>query len=323
MKRLLPYLLVISLGFAACSKTDNVIANTAIDAKTRNTIKSKNDSLILGLTTGKQRIFKRIANEHFLNNIQVQTNNLYRLFMYGILKNNYTVFDEYEVRDKKQHDFVVIENDKKGYTFSYSAPNPTSYVCIMQFKAEKDNGAIAAVYGLEDGKWKLDRIDAFIISVDGKTPVDLYNMAKKAEEKGDIYEASSYATNAALIVETYKESKFQYKEAKAIALYKKTIQGKIHGPEAFPHVLEDIPTKPAIISMFMQPDEKKGMRYTITYRTEIPIASQDKLEAEYEKVKVSAQEFFTGLNFKTGKVAFKAVNMEIGSEEVTASQVFK
>jgi hypothetical protein len=321
MKRLILSLLI-GISLAACKKEDTYIANSAIDAKTRAAIKSKNDSLILALTTGKQRIFKRIANEHFLNNVQVQTKDIYRMFMYGVLDGNYTVYDEYEVRDKKPHDYIVLNNDIKGYTFSYTTPTDVSYVCIMEFGADKDKGALAAIYGLEAGKWKLDRIDAFIISADGKTPVRMYDIAKNAEEDGDIYKASYYATNAAHLIETYEKSMFQYKEAKAITLYKNTIQAKIKGPEEFPYVMEDIATKPAIVRMFMQPYGESKMKYTITYKTSIPVTDMDKLKAENKKVMESAQKFYTGLDFKNSIVEYKAVNLDADGEMILDSYRF-
>ncbi len=322
MKRLIPYLLIVGLSLIACKKEENVISNAAIDAGTRAIIKRKNDSLILGLTTGQKRVFKGIADEHFMKNLQVQTNSIYRFFMYGKLGQNYTVYDEYEVRDRKTGEFTEVRNDKKGYTFSYSAPGHTSYVSIMQFKMGNDTGALASIYALEGTTWKLDAVDAFLIAADGKTPVEMYKSAQKAEEKGEIYEASYYAVNAARIIEMYENSKFKYNDAKVILLYKKKIEENIPGREEYPHVLKDIATKPEIISIFMQPDKAgKGMKYTITYQTTVPVYELEKLAAEYKKVKPAAQKFYPGINFKKTKVEFKAVNVE-NNQFIVNSHVF-
>jgi hypothetical protein len=306
MKHLLPYLLVISLVFAACFKTENVIANSAIDTKIRSEIKQKNDSVILGIRTGSKRIWRNIATEDFLKRVRAQTSAASRIFYYGNSGTNYTMYDEYIVKGKKEQEMTEIHNEEKGYTFNYAAPTETSCVSIMEFNAGDDKAGIAAIYAYEKNQWKLDRIDVFVISVAGKTPVDLYSIAKEAEANGKLYEASFYAENAADLLELFEESKFKYDAEKSIKLYKNTIAGKL---DKLPHVLKDIKNEPMITKIDVRPDHDGSFSYTITYKTFTPVVNRDALEEEFKQIEPAAKEFLKdNINFEKSTYEFKAVN---------------
>ncbi|KOS06179.1 hypothetical protein AM493_09150 [Flavobacterium akiainvivens] len=314
MKRLLP-LLFIALCLTACNN-ETIIANDAIDAKTRNIIKQKNDSIMLGLKTGSQRIFKNIATEYFMNNIQVQTKNLYRALR---RLDGYKVYDQYEVSGKKAFDLVHIPNEKKRYTYSYTAGAATSFVCIMELEMGKDTGAVAAMYALVDNQWKLDRLDAFMLTADGKTAIELYEEGKKAEKAGNTYECVYYAANAAQMIETYKNTGFEPDNARKIILFKKNIENQLID---FPYTLENVPGKPVLTGIFTQPREGGKFHYAISYETKTPVSNLAALSKEYDLVKAEVKKVFSGINFDKSLYEFKALNIDAAEDRITDSYIF-
>lgn len=304
MKRLLPFL-IFALCLTGCKK-ETFTANSEIDSKIRAEIKQKNDSVILGLRTGKKRIWRRLGTEAFQKRMRGQTAIASRLFYYGRAETEYTLYDEYIVKGKKNQEMVQIPNEEKGYTFTYTTPTETSYVSIMEFNAGEDKAGLAAIYTLEKGKWKLDRIDVFVISVGGKTPVDLYNIAKEAEANGKIYEAYFYAENAVDLLELFKDSKFKYDAEKSIKLYKNTVESKL---DKLPHVLTGIKNEPSITKVEVHPEHGGDFSYTITYKTFTPVANLDALEEEFKEVEPAAKEFLKdNINFEKSVYEFRATN---------------
>jgi hypothetical protein len=307
MKCLLPLLLLAAVCLASCNSTDTKL-NKEIDAGLRTEIKQKNDSLILGLQTSSKAIFENIASKEFVKAIQAHTNNIWFMFRRGYGVPQYKVYDEFEVRGSTPFDLVELQSGKKGYTFMYTTKDKDSYVSILQFDyGNRESIGIAVIYTLLEGKWKITDLDAFTLSSYGKTPLDLYETAKKEEAEGHIIDAAYYANNAVQMLERYADTKYRFNDDKEIKLYSKTLETKVGETYKFPYVLENISTKPSVTGVLSRPGDN-GLYYQISYETQISINDMPALEAEYEKIRAEVDKVFK-LNLKGKETIFRATNI--------------
>lgn len=290
------------LSFVALLQSCNsetVTANKDIGEKLRQTIKAKNDSLLVAMQTSNLKTYKALGTEKFIKHLQAETRNVVWLYREGYLNNDYTIYDEYEVELPKAFKYVEIPSDQKKYTFKYLAEEKETYVSLLTTSLYSNDYLLVVVYNKTDKGWKINDIEVSMFGHLKKTAKDYYDMAKKAEENNKIIDAFNYSLLAVKSLDE-SESMLTFDEDKSIKLYKNKLLSKVESKYKLPKAIEDIKTRP-VVTGIMYVFTKEELLPLITYRTTIPISDSERIKDEFELLKARITDDFPDMDFKGKK----------------------
>ena len=290
------------LSFVALLQSCNsetVTANKEISEKLRQTIKAKNDSLLVAMQTSNLKTYKALGTEKFIKHLQAETRNVVWLYREGYLNNDYTIYDEYEVKLPKAFKYVEIPSDQKKYTFKYLAEEKETYVSLLTTSLYSNDYLLVVVYNKTDKGWKINDIEVSMFGHLKKTAKDYYDMAKKAEENNKIIDAYNYSLLAVKSLDE-SESMLKFDEDKSIKLYENKLLSKVEDKYKLPKVMEDIKTRPQITGI-MYVFTKEELLPLITYRTTIPISDSVRIKDEFELLKARITDAFPDMDFRDKK----------------------
>ncbi|MEL1245494.1 hypothetical protein AAEO56_14565 [Flavobacterium sp. DGU11] len=317
MKTRLLLLCLLFTVFQGCMfQSADIISNNDIDIKLRETIKAKNDSLIEAMSHGKLKIFKALGSENFVKHLQANVRNTSWAFRNGYLKNNYTVFDEYQCHHSVTNNNIAIPSEEHSYTFKYVNEVEDTYVSLLKIPYSEEGYLLAVIYGKEGDEWKIDEIKINIIWQHGKNAQEYYAIAKKKEDDGFLIDALLYAEAAQACIQA-TENFVEFDNAKSIPLYYNRLRGKVDAKYTFPILLENIRTKPQVMGISLAQSED-GTGALITYQTIIPVEENITLGQEFELVKKEMKKTFTDFDFNKPGIHYRAINQSgpDGSPEV-------
>lgn len=302
MKKLL--LLIAFIILQSCNSVDTIEGNK-IDHKLRSSINGKNDSLITAMNTSNLRIYFELESDEYRK--KRQTSSTFKpstIFKRGILKSNFTVYDEFYVTNSARYTSTGLKSEKHGYTFTFTNDKEQSYVSVLKLSGYQFDSLLAVTYGLTDDGWKIYDIDLFNLGNWGMTLNDYYSMAKKNEAKGYIINAYTFARNASELAVNKEDSKLQWDNSKEIKQYAQGLEDKIKDEYTFPLVMQKVPTKPTILSI--EPRAiLNSIVPTVNYHTVINLRDTVQLKQEKDIMKHEMKSLFKDFNLKT-TVVFRA-----------------
>ena len=114
LKLLLSFLLIAFLLQGCMYDTTETLANDKIDVKLRETIKAKNDSLLLALSNSSMKTFKALGSPDFIKHLQGRIENAVWAFRKGYLRTEYEVYDEYYNKHGKAPNNTKIDLKKSN-----------------------------------------------------------------------------------------------------------------------------------------------------------------------------------------------------------------
>lgn len=294
--RIFVQLCLIAVALQSCIfQSTEIISNQDIDSGLRETIKDKNDSLMEALTGGKRSMLEALGSKSFKENLGARVNKVSQTFHSTYFyKGEYTVFDEYQ-SDSSANDTIAISSEQHGYTLRYANEAEETYVSLLKIRRSEKNFLFTAIYGKENGEWKLSEIRMDLIGLHGKTAQDFYELAKKKEKRGFLFDASNYADLAAMY-KNATEGFIIFKDSENMEPYKEKLAEMLRKKDNFPKVLENIGTKPSVIGRVAVQGET-GMINRIDYVTRIPIADTKGRHEEFKLVTREAREEFKDMDF--------------------------
>ena len=300
-------LLFAILTLQSCmSGSNDTLANDKIDSKLRETIKSKNDSLLDAMSNSDLRAYKALASEKFVKHIQSRTSNFVWLYRKGYLDNKYTIFDEYYNASSKPLVKIKIESEKNGYNFSYVNEQKETYVSLLKASLYQNDYLLIVTYSLTDKGWRITDLEATMFGHYGKNAKEYYEMAKKSEKNGFLIDAYLYTDMGILSIQE-SETMLNFNDEKDMRSFHNQLFNTINKKYQFPHTIEDIDTKPEIL-IIQNHMTKSEMFPLISYKTTIPLKDVEKLEKEYEQIKTKIRKIYTDLDFNRPVVLYIATN---------------
>jgi len=299
-------LLVSFIALLQSCNSETIKANKNISEKLRETIKSKNDSLLVAMQTSNLKIYKTLGTEKFIKHLQAETRNVVWLYREGYLNNEYTIYDEYEIKLPKAFKYIEIPSEEKKYTFKYLSEEKETYVSLLKTSLYQNDYLLAVVYNLTDKGWKINDIEVSMFGHLNKTAKEYYDMAKKADEKGMLIDAFQYA-NVAVVSIDQAESMLKFDEEKSIKLYRDKLNGKLENKYKFPAPIEDIRSQPEVTAVEYALT-KEGLFPQITYRTTIPLKDSTRVVDEFNFVKVRVKDMYPDMDFNR-KILYNVENV--------------
>lgn len=298
-------LLIITLQSCSSPVTQ---ANTTIDPKLRITIKAKNDSLVVAMTNSNLKIFKALGSDDFVDHLQANTRNVVWAFREHYVKDSYSVYDEYLIKDPSVGDKIEIPSAAHGYTYTCVNEDEETYVSLLKLPFIHQDYLLSILYGhKKGGQWKINEMAITPVGRYGNTPFDFYELAKKNELKGLLFDAYF---NAGTAVEWAKdvEGRIVYNNQKEMKLYKMTLERKLNDKYKFPKTLNQIATHPSITSIEVI-TVVEGMFPVVVYDTNVPFSNTATLEAEYESIREIVPKLYPDCNFNRDHVLFRATQV--------------
>lgn len=300
-------LLFAILTLQSCmSGSNDTVANDKIDSKLREIIKSKNDSLMDAMSNSDLKAYKALASEKFVKHIQSKTSNFVWLYRKGYLDNKYAIFDEYYNVSSKPLTQIKIESEKNGYNFSYVNEQNETYVSLLKASLYQNDYLLIVTYSLTDTGWRITDIEATMFGHYGKNAKEYYEMAKKSEKDGFQIDAFLYADMAVISMQE-SESMLKFNDEKEMKSFNIDLLNKINKKYQFPHIIEDIDSKPEILKI-QNHLTKEGMYPLISYKTTIPLRDIEKLKNEYEQIKTKIRTIYTDMDFNRPVVLYSLYN---------------
>ncbi|MXN89692.1 hypothetical protein GR160_00495 [Flavobacterium sp. Sd200] len=300
MKKL--FLLIAAVALLQSCNEANVVENKNIDTKLRETINSKNKEFVSAMATTNINALFSLESDEYRKLRKTSRRKPADLFKRHILKDNFTVYDEFWVTSPDRYTENKVTSKDHGYTFTFTNDKIQSYVSVLKVSGYQFDALLAITYGLtdEDG-WKVYAVDLFNLGNWGKTLLDYYNMAKENEQKGYLVNAYTYARNASEHILEDEDLKLKWEKEKHIKLYVGQLADKILSKYSFPLQLKNIKTKPAILSV-----EPKAIYQNIVpeinYYSTISIFDTIKLKQEKEAIKKELRKSLPELNVDTPMV---------------------
>jgi hypothetical protein len=284
----------------------DLTANNEIDVKLRETIKTKNDSLLKAMATSDLKIYKALGSENFVKYLQANIRNVVWPYRNGYLDSKYTIFDEYYSEQSVSSTEVKIPSEEHGYTLSYVNEEEKTYVSLLKTSLYQNDYLLMVIYGLTDKGWKINELEITMFGHYGKTAKDFYELAKKKEEEKFLIDAFGYADLAMVSIEEGEE-RLKFDDQKRMGLYRDKLKKELSEKYKFPKPIEDIRTQPEILGIETV-TTKEGIYPVISYASGIPLKDSLALEDEYNVLKGKVKDIYPDLDFNKKYIYYKACN---------------
>lgn len=230
-------------------------------------------------------------------------------------KSDYKIADEYYVVNKYK-DADTILNPSKGinsYNVRYSNVSHEMYIAFFLPKVNLDNKwMIGAVFNKLSYGWKLTMLDFGTYTINGKTAMELRELAEEEYHK-------HYLINAGNII----QMAYSIKRPVAIWVYNREdsvdvsywhIAAAVTAKTKMPIVLNTIPTHPSIFRIFAgQMDDNYYTR--IYYQTSIKVSDTTAVRKENNAIMKVLPTLLPGIDKDTPWLLFTAFNKKPNAAE--------
>jgi len=302
--------LVLLAALQSCTKSAETLVDNEIDSKLRQTIKTKNDSLLQAMVHSDIGVLRQLGSDDFIKFMHAKVSNDMAIWAFrrGALDlNTTTVLHEYYSKHDAENQNTVLESEKDKSTISYINKEKETYVCMLKSKYNNiDDYLITTFYGLVDGQWKLNDVKVGLYGVYDKSAQDYYAMAEEAKEKNHFVDAFIFYDIANNLQEPIGDM-MKYENAEEVDMKSELMLKKVKREYVFPKPLEKISTKPEVVSIAPSKNAK-GLFPIITYKTNLSVEDNAALTKEYEQVKAEVKKIYTGLNFEQDFIYYRAYN---------------
>ena len=310
------FALVLFAVLQSCmNNSTDTLTGASIDAKLRQTIKSKNDSLLQAMALSDNTALKQLGSPDFIKFMHAKLNkqNVLWAFRRGYLDtDNYTVYKEYYNKHGKAPENTVITSEEDGYTLSYTNNEKETYISMLKCTLNgTDQYLVTLMYGLIDGKWKLNDIEIGCYGTFNRNAAQYYDLAEKAKDKDYIIDAFIYYDLANDLLEPAGKM-MKYEIADEVERSTELMLNRIKRRYSFPQVINSIKSQPSIAGI-APVRNKKGFYPLINYLTNIPVSDTVALQNEFRQVKLEAKKIYKGLNFDTDFLYYRAYNTSTGT----------
>jgi hypothetical protein len=158
MKQLL--LLLAAFTMLQSCNSSTTLEDTKIDAKLRETIYAKNESLIEAMISTDLNAYYSLESKEYSKQRKTSRKKPADYFKKGIFGNKFTVYDEFLVTNTDRYSENEVTSQKHGYTFTFRNDRLQSYVSVLKISGHQFDSLLAVTHGLDDNnEWKIYAID--------------------------------------------------------------------------------------------------------------------------------------------------------------------
>ncbi len=200
--------------------------------------------------------------------------------------------------------FSGLANSDFDYTVHYLALNKKMFISMLLPKDTKEAMLITLIYGLYGNDWKLNIFQFGQYSIDGKTAIDYYNIAKGDFEKKNLIDAANTLLLGQQCLRPANQF-LQYQKEKDFGDLQKQVMGEINLKYKFPIVVEQVATKPQIFDIHPQITDE-GHFPMIRYYSKINLKDTASLRKENLEIQKVIGGIFKGIDQNKKYVFYRA-----------------
>ena len=190
--------------------------------------------------------------------------------------------------------FSGLAKSDFDYTVHYLALNKKMFISMLLPKDTKDALLVTLIYGLYGNDWKLNIFQVGQYSIDGKTAIDYYNIAKRNFEKKNLIDAANTLLVGQQCLRPANQF-LQYQKDKDFGDLQKQVMGEINLKYKFPIVVEKVATKPQIFNITPQSIDE-GQFPMIQYFSQIDLKDTASLRKENLEIQKVIGDIFKGID---------------------------
>ncbi len=302
LKALLLSIFIIAIS--GCSNQENTKSGNHIDAKLRETISAYNKRLLQAMVKSNNQTFIALGTPMFIKTMHSKLDRAIWPFRRGLLGTEFTVYEEFYTHHTTVPENYKIQSEKHNFEFTFTNRNKETYVSMLKLEHQMDSYLVTFVYELVDGEWLVNDIFAGLLATYGKDSQAYYEMAKAQAKKGYVIDAFIYDDIAEDLLDP-ANGHLKYNNEDKIKLALKIWHKEVNQSYQFPVVLEDIATQPQIMGIAPIKNANE-LTIVVNYVTRVPFGDKAALEAEYKKVKQSAEKTFKSYDFSKKYIYYRA-----------------
>lgn len=233
-----------------------------------------------------------------------------------LIESKYSLFNEYYIVNKYR-DADTIKSTGTGindFGFFYQSPEKEMYIAFFLPEKAENKYMISLIFSKFDYGWKISELDVEPYTINGKTGPELFKMAKEAYSKNYLIDAVNLGALASTCMKPVDI--LQYPDEGDLHTFYGQIVNEANDKYKFPFTLTDVPSKPRIIRIFNQTDDK-GSFPMIQYLTAISLKDTTAIKNENVQIREAIVKVMPGLDKDKKYVFYAAFNEKpSGSREV-------
>ena len=278
--------------------SNQTFKNDNIPSKIKNEIANLDKQVIKAIKNNNPDLAKNIFSEKLMETVGKSKLDSIFEFTNEILKDKQfdykdQLYIENTTMNVSNTIFSGLANSDYDYIVHYKALNKKMFISMLLPKDSKDAMLITLIYGLYGNDWKLNIFQFGQYSVDGKTAIDYYKIAKGDFENKNLIDA---ANNLFLGQQCLRPANqfLQYQKEKDFGDLQKQVMNEINIKYKFPIVVEQVATKPQIFNIHPQRVEE-GHFPMIRYYSQIALKDTASLRKEKLEIQKVIGDIFKGI----------------------------
>ncbi|WP_133249958.1 hypothetical protein [Marinifilum breve] len=308
MKKLLLLTILIAFITQSCNLgTHSTWKDENIESSVRNEIRELDEKVLKAVTTNNTTLIKSIMAKELL---EKSGDNIDQLILQAsniITSTDYRILNQFQVKNTTTNignTVVSGLNAPNDYIIQYKALNKEMFVSLLIPKNELNEFIITNIYGKSPEGWKLNILQFGQYKINGQTAPELYSIAKDKLEKGHLVDAANSMFLCSLVAKPANQF-WQYQNEDQMKSLQEEILGKINEQYTFPLTINEIESKPQILTIHPQ-GVQEGFYPMIEYLTTIDLKDTISTKLENNKLHSLIGKMFKGIDQDKDYILYKA-----------------
>ncbi len=201
------------------------------------------------------------------------------------------------------------------HTLTFNNGGQITYISSLILNGDNDDMLLTLVYVLINREWKINLMEIGQYKVGGRFPWQMYELARKYKERGDLMDALNAATIAAMCIRPC-ENHIIFSNDKEIRSYKDQLQKEVDSKLHFPMAVPGVGTHPQVVGIRYE-YLPQGLYPAIIYQTSLNLDDTAATKRENERIHEKITDLFHGLTTNNEYILYLACNeLPNGQNEV-------
>ncbi len=312
MKKLLPALIGIFFFSYSCTTglaKSEIFKNEKIDPKVKSAITELNKHAFKSISDNSYGALSQLFTDSLLNSITVDFAQKFMPQIQKVIKSReYTVFDEFYIRQAKATDTINIHGGQGNNAYSIKYLSDHNETCISMLVAgdSVNEVMLTFIYINTDGKWKLNTVMGEDYALGGRNAIVQYEHAKALEKNGYLVDAVNIMSLAGYCIAPGGKM-FRYDKYQELADYSDSLTDKTKKRYPIPYPVNELATKPTVVNIHY---EVMDNRFTpmVVYQSTINLSDTVTLKKENDEMQKKIGAIFSGIDKTNKAILYRAYN---------------
>lgn len=308
-------ILVLISGCGFGGGTTQTYKNDEINPSLKSSFKELRDKVVSAIKANDSEAIIKLGNKDIRKDSD-KVKQLLEQFSKTLKDDSFIVKDEYYSKLNKvgEYRFVIpsslSKDEEDRYVLQIDGISDEIYVPLLISNKTGAKYMVAPIFGKENNNWVLAGLHIGQFSCQDLNAIQLYNEAKKLENKGYLLPAVLYADLATKVLRP--AIFFQYEKESDVQKYRDKIISEIQKKYKFPMITEIISSKPEIFNIDVINVEQGGLTPSVNYKS-IKMNDVEGLKVEAEELTSFIEQKFPGTLESFNYIGYRAYS-EIASD---------